>query len=593
MHRRVAPLSCWLPRLASLLVLAWTLASLGQGSGVPAVPASRQASNVAIIEIHGTIDETTFQSVRRRLAIAERAGADAVVFELNTPGGELGAVLAICTAIKASPIRNTVAWVHHDAYSGGAVIALACREIVAADPATLGDALVVSGNPLFTFSQMPEHERQKIMAPLISELVDSARRHGYDEMLVQGIATRGVELWLVEHVQTGRRLFVTRSEYRTIFGEEPAAGVPVLASAPAEDGGAGPSRSPGSGEAPAGVPAPAPAPTTPLTDDPAARFIPASPHLHPLASDIAQRQELRPVRPVITTADRGRWRLIEYVSSGSGPLVFKTAELQRYGLAAAVINSDEELKAFFGARHMIRLRPTWSEGLVAFLTSLPVRGLLVVLFLLGLFLEMTHPGLSLPGAVAVLALAGLVAPPMIINMANWWTIAAILGGVLLVAVEIFVLPGFGIAGVAGLVLLFAGLVGTLVPTRSLFPDTPQQRSELLYGVATLVLALVSTGVLMFLIGRYLRVIPLMNRLVLRDQVPDEEESGAQLFQAAAPALRVGMTGLALTPLRPAGRVQIGDQIVDVVSDVGYIPAGTTVRVVSVSEFRVVVEPATG
>jgi membrane-bound serine protease (ClpP class) len=94
------------------------------------VPAERQADKVVAITIEGPIDATTALSVRRRIALAEKGGANAIVIEINSPGGELGAVLEITNAIKASAISNTVAWVNPDAYSGGAIVALACREIV-------------------------------------------------------------------------------------------------------------------------------------------------------------------------------------------------------------------------------------------------------------------------------------------------------------------------------------------------------------------------------------------------------------------------------------------------------------------------------
>src|ERR1043165_9256366 len=227
-------------RMLSLSLLCLlTVMSAGQGTqgssgGSPgAVPAARQASNIAVITISGEIDDTTMRSVSRRLDLAQRAGADAIGIELDTPGGDLWAVLGICDAIKACPIKNTVAWVNPRAYSGGAVIALACHEMVITDGATVGDSLIVN-RTFGMINAMDEHDRQKFLSPLIADLVDSARRNGYDEMLVQGIASRGVELWLVENNETHRRLFVKRAEYELMFGERPAASSsPVLPSAPA------------------------------------------------------------------------------------------------------------------------------------------------------------------------------------------------------------------------------------------------------------------------------------------------------------------------------------------------------------------------
>jgi membrane-bound serine protease (ClpP class) len=598
----------WARRLLGLILAAAALLAGGQGgSGQPAtgagvVPAGRAAANVAVVTIQDAIDSTTLASVRRRMQLAERAGADAIVFELNTPGGELGAVLGICDAIKSSRIKNTVAWVHPTAYSGGAVIALACREMVTSDPGTLGDALPIAVGAFNQINALPEHERQKFLSPLIAELVDSARRNGYDELLVQGIAARGVELWLVENSQSGRRMMINRAEYRLLFGADPADVPPALASAPALEESAGPAETPrispgspeqilerlrkrGRGRAPGTGQVPPPDPGDPN------RYIPANPSMEPLSGAVTMQQELPSARPALSSTDRGSWRVVEYVSTGAGPLVFKAEQLRRYGLAKATVNDDRELMAFFGAKRLLRLDRSWSEGLVAFLTLFPVRGVLIVLFLVALFVEMTHPGLVLPGAISALALVALLAPPMLINLASWWEIGAIVSGLLLLALEIFVIPGFGVAGILGLLLLFGGLIGTFVPSGAFFDGGTRHQADLLYGITTLVLALACVAASMYFFSKHYRSLPIMSRLILRD-AGVQEDSGDPLLAAMAepgPGLKVGMTGTAITNLRPAGQVEIGGQLHDVVADLGYVPAGAAVRVSSVTPFRVGVE----
>jgi len=114
---------------------------------VPIVPASRQADNIAILTIEGGIDSVTAASIERRLEEAVAGGANAVVIDLNTPGGEVPSVLEICSMVKRSPVP-TYGWVNPAAYSGGAFIALACDEIILAPSGTMGDAAPVSGNPI-------------------------------------------------------------------------------------------------------------------------------------------------------------------------------------------------------------------------------------------------------------------------------------------------------------------------------------------------------------------------------------------------------------------------------------------------------------
>lgn len=557
------------------------------------VPAARFGKNVVIITIDREIDATMARSVERRLKAAAENQADAVVFELDTPGGSLTAVLDITEMIKTSPIPNTVAWVHTKAYSGGAIIAMACREIVVSTVARLGDAAPIAVTPVGrNMRPLSETERQKILAPLLADLVDSARRRGHDEKLVQGMVTLGVELWLVEHKETGRKLFIDRAEYLMLFGEPPTTEPMALASAaplpvdpnaaPEEDDAKEPAAVP---EAPSTVPAAPAAPTD---------FIPATPTIQgdttrtaSLALTVASN------RPVLTPADAGKWNVIEKVSDGNTIFTFTEAQLLRYSLASAEVKSDEELKTFFGATNVRRLNESWSEALVVFLTHFIVRGVLIVIFLVALFIEMTHPGVAIPGVIAAAAFILLIAPPILNNMASWWEIAAMVAGILLLAMEIFVIPGFGIAGIVGIVLFLGGLLGTFIGAGAgqLFPDSMAGRSDLMSGVTTMVLSVATAIGIMWFLGKHFGSLPLLNRLVLTDDGAIETSGG--LLAAMGPVDRRvarGDVGVALTPLRPAGRVQVGDEIMDVVSDFGFIAAGAKVRIASVEEFRITVEP---
>ncbi len=574
----------------------------GGGATPSAIPASRAADHVVVITIHGTIDKYTAVSVVRRIRdaekAAERAARDgktvALVFEIDSPGGEVGAVLDICGAIKQSTIKRTIAWIHPDAYSGGAIVALACSEIVANDASALGDALPVQFNPLIGLKSMSDVERQKFLAPLASEVVDSARRFGWDEFLVQAMLTP-VELWQVEETTTGRRYCVNETEYRAIFGTDPPRGNPDLVSfGSAASSGAGGASSP-----PSPADAPTPAAATP-PDEPRGRtgFVPAGPQLAAAGDSVELEPGLASRRPTFSPASAGRFTLVRYVSDGRAPATLRGSQLKSYGFSSASVNNDTDLKAYLGAGSLSRLDMSWSEHMAGFLTMFVVRGILIVLFLLTLFIEMTHPGAILPGAIAGVCLFLLVAPPLVVGMASWWAVAAIFAGILLIAVELLLIPGFGLPGVVGLVLLFGGMVGTFMPVGSggILEDTPEARQSLLTGVATVLLSTVTAVFAMYYTARHFASLPLLSRLVLQD--PDPSEMGPTVASPARPGegmyadamIMVGDEGLAITPLRPAGRAQFGERIIDVVSAIGFIEQGARVRIASREGFRVTVDP---
>lgn len=582
-----------LPAITRLLA-ACLAVCLGFAQGAPqpaptAIPASRQATNIAIIPIRGEIDERSdgssvmATSVMRRIDLAVRSGADAIVFELDTPGGGARASLRISKLIKQCPVRNTVAWIRPEAYSGGAIIALACREIVVAESASFGDAMPIAMDPAGAPRRIDRELLKKILPPLISDVLDSARRvnqatgeYQRDEYLCLALVANDVQLWYVRNTRTGARLCIDRAEFDMLFPGQSAAGPARLAGAPGTD-------PPGIGSAPG----------MPSGSDKLASIAPI------VAADAAQ---LPSSRPVISPADAGNWALIEKTSDGTGAVVLTSEDMVRYRLAANApappgsllsfipIATDQDIASFFLAKNVRRLEPSWSEGLVLVLTNIWVRGIILAVFLLAMFAELMHPGAGLPGAIAILALGLFIAPPMLIGMASWWEVAAIIAGVVLLAIEIFVTPGFGLPGILGLALLFGGLVATFVPRGSLFPSTQEAQSNLLLGVVTVLLAAASAGFGLWALARYFGSIPVLGRLVLKGSgLDDSEDLIASMGDPDAPAADIGEEGVALTPLRPAGRVLIGDRVLDAVAEFGYIPAQARVRVVTASPFRIGVE----
>jgi len=566
--------------LAALLLLAPALLRAQEATpdAPVTVPAARQAQDIVVITIEGPIDRTTAYSVQRRIREAEESGAGGLVFEIDTPGGEVGAVLEICGAIKNSQISNTVAWINTDAYSGGALVAMACREIVVSESASFGDAAPIQIAPILGLRSLPETERQKILAPLIAEVVNSARRHGYDENLAQSMLMLGVELWLIEHKATGERRFVTEREWRMVMEGDPPRGSPRVSSG-GSAGEASPTEAPSPDDAPLGG-------RGALQGD----YDPPTGTLDPeIIDQVVDSLEAAPTRAPLSESDRGQWKFVEYATDGRTLLVLKSEDMKRYGFATSTVKNDEQLRALFGASSMKRVNESWSEKLVRLATLNSVRGILIVLFLITMFIEMASPGLGVPGAIAGICLVGLLAPPLLIGAAGWWTAVAVALGIVLIVLEIFVLPGTALFGLAGVALLIAGLVGTFVSGGSSVGD------GVVHGLAIVLLAFFVAGVGMYFIGKFYGSFPVLNRLILSNAPGDRDEAesmlGAMSREAPTGApVEVGAVGRTLSPLRPAGVAQFGDRVVDVVSEVGFIEERVEIRVVAATPYRVGVEP---
>jgi membrane-bound serine protease (ClpP class) len=221
---------------------------------------------------------------------------------------------------------------------------------------------------------------------------------------------------------------------------------------------------------------------------------------------------------------------------------------------------------------------SWAETLVRFLTNPMVSSLLMTIGLLGIMVEIRTPGFALPGTIGLLSLGLFFWGQWLVRLAGWEELLLLALGVLLIGLEVFVIPGFGVAGIAGMVALVAGLGLALVGAGA----TSSVIIGALGRVALSLLLALAAGLALL---RLLPNLPFGRRLVLGTEM--RAESG-YASPPQADALVLGRTGTALSPLRPAGVAQIDGERVDVVSDGTFIDAGAAIQVIRVEGNRIVV-----
>lgn len=225
-----------------------------------------------------------------------------------------------------------------------------------------------------------------------------------------------------------------------------------------------------------------------------------------------------------------------------------------------------------------RSTPNWGERIVRIITSPVIASLLLSVGMLGILIEIRTPGLGLPGALGVASLALLLGGHWIVQLVGWEELLLTAIGVGLLALEIFVIPGFGVAGILGFAALLAGLTMGLA------------------GHGATVVALANTfGRIAFAMLGALAVSAVIWRFLPRSAVGrrltlETELSAAEGFESAPAHERswLGHSGRATSPLRPAGIAEIDGERVDVVSDGEWIEAGATVVVSHVDGNRIVV-----
>jgi membrane-bound serine protease (ClpP class) len=289
---------------------------------------------------------------------------------------------------------------------------------------------------------------------------------------------------------------------------------------------------------------------------------------------------------------------------GSDELLTLTASKAfEYGIARAMVADLTEALEFLASRDEVTfagepmvLETNWSEEMVRWLNSPAVMAVLVMLALLGVYIEMSTPGIGLPGLVAVICFTVIIGSKYLVGLANWVEVALFIVGVLLLMIEIFVLPGFGIAGTLGIICVLLGVFGMLIknpPDKVPWPQTSLDWQVFLNGVLGLSFGFVGFFLLAWLFARYLPRLSFLSGLILVPTAAAERRQ-AQISMTAPPedgtvAVNVGDIGEVTSTLRPTGKARFGDAVVDVVATAEFLEKGTQVEIVEIHGNRVVVK----
>ena len=238
---------------------------------------------------------------------------------------------------------------------------------------------------------------------------------------------------------------------------------------------------------------------------------------------------------------------------------------------------------------------TWVDTTVVVLNNWLISVLLIVGGLIALYIELSAPGISVGGLIAGLCFLLFFWARFLGGTAGWLEVILFVSGVAFIAAEIFVIPGFGVSGVAGILLLAVSMV--LACQDFFIPVSRGDYSQLGAGMGVVlgsgVLFVVSAAVL----SRFLPSIPFFNRIVLKPAAERDAElrnQGDGEGKKAPPApehdlpYAVGDWGTADSPLRPAGKARFGDEFVDVVTEGSFVEKGKQVRILSIRGNQVTV-----
>lgn len=466
----------------------------------PAEPAGK----VAYIEMHDLIDEVFAAFAQRQIERAVQSGAKLIIFEIDSPGGYLWVCQDLSQTIAYLSERDikTVAYIPKEAYSGGAILAVACDEIYMKPNAKIGNAI-----PINMMGGVILRAEEKALSGELELLRGLAKLKNRPPAILEAFADKDLEVYSVTHKTTGRKWFMSADEMHHNAAEWEAG------------------------------------PRVP---------------------------ESRPGIAIMVDGQRAHELLI----------------------AESPVSGVDELKERLGIPqdHTFRaVGRTWVDTLVFNLNNQWVTGLLFFIAIVCIYIEMaTMTGFF--GILSALAFAIFFWSKVMGGTATGLEIALFAVGLACLGLEIFVIPGFGVFGVSGILLVLASLIMASQTFTGLALEYDLSRAGMTF--ATLGGAIIAVTFLSLFLSQYLHRLPLLRDLVLsapgqNDHSPAEPRLKPEL--TAAQMQLMGATGTAVTVLRPAGKARIDGQLLEVVSDGPFIEQGARVRVVHVSKHRVVVQ----
>ncbi len=475
-------------------------------------PTTNPTNPVAIVALHGEVNDYTYKMLVRQFGQAKAAGAKTIILDIDTYGGLVISGFDISHFIRGQSDLHTIAYVNK-AISAGALISVACDEIVMAPNGVIGDCAPIIFDTGGKLDPLPAAERAKEQSPIIADFDASADHAGYSRLLLESmVVVERVVYWVQDPKKVERR-FVDQAEYDKLTKEGWTA-VP-------------------------GVPCPVDGPDTLLT--------------------------------------------------------VYTKEAVTLGLAKGVAPSATELAAERG-NLVADLTPGPGEVIVEFLNYGVVKSLLFTILTISLWIILGAPGHGLAEACCVISLGLLIGVPLLTGYAAWWEVVAIFGGLALLAFEVFVFPGHGVSAIAGIILILGGLLLTFVGPNSgggIIPNYPAGWTNLRHGAYALTGGLFGSMILSAWLRAYLPKLPYFNRLILTATSGGDVATASQIPPDNSwPG--VGTSGRAVTDLRPGGSAEFLDlsvgnaRPVAVVSETGYVPAGTNLIVQESRGNRIVV-----
>lgn len=276
---------------------------------------------------------------------------------------------------------------------------------------------------------------------------------------------------------------------------------------------------------------------------------------------------------------------IKGVNSKGKVLTLTSKEAIKVGFCAGEVRSVDQIFAAEGLDPQQRVDHQVSviDHIIAFLISPVVSGFLILLIIGGIYFEMQTPGIGFALLVSVVAAALFFAPLYLEGLAAHWEIGLFLVGLVLLMLEVFVIPGFGVAGILGIICIVGGLALSMV-MNDFFDFNVTGSEQLTTAVLIVLFSMVASIVICVILGKSIMKTPVFRRLVLED----EQRSDLGYVSGKQPDDILRKEGFAKTDMRPSGKIEIEGLWYDAIALDGYLEKGTRIYVEKQENYNVFV-----
>jgi membrane-bound serine protease (ClpP class) len=274
--------------------------------------------------------------------------------------------------------------------------------------------------------------------------------------------------------------------------------------------------------------------------------------------------------------------------SAKGKLLTLTSnEMLKYGISSGDPETRAKLYEALNLKNPVETvaKPSNPDMLVTILTGSALTTILIILGLGALYMEITSPGFGIPGTLAIIIFAVIFISNGMLGYVGSLEILLFIAGIVLLAVEIFLIPGFGAAGISGILLIAASLL--LSQQSFIIPEFEWQTGILKRNLLTVGTGIFGSIILMFIMLQVFPRIGIFNKLILHTS--EQQELGYSMQIPETAAAMSGRRGKALTTLRPSGKAVFDTETLVVETDGGFIEEGTEVEIITVNSNRIIVK----